>query len=44
MAVSKTPYDFEEILKKFQDISPQAAMTFVGSGPKYYRVDYYFSG
>ena len=36
MAASKTPHDFNELLKKFQDISPQAAQWLLGEAdPKY---------
>lgn len=44
MAASKTPRDFEEIFKKFQDISPQAAQWLLREAEPKYWVDCYFPG
>src|SRR5579859_7764782 len=44
MAASKTPHDFNELLKKFQDISPQAAQWLLGEADPKYWVDCYFPG
>jgi hypothetical protein len=44
MAASKTPHDFDESFKKFQDISPQAAQWLIGEADPKYWVDCYFPG
>jgi transposase-like protein len=44
MAASKTPHDFNELLKKFQDISPQAAQWLLREADPKYWVDCYFPG
>jgi hypothetical protein len=44
MAASKTPTDFQETFKKFQEISPQAAEWLTGEADPKYWVDCYFPG
>ena len=44
MAAAKTPCEFDELFKKFQEINPKAADWLLGEANPQYWVDCYFPG